>query len=75
MAKISASESVETQKPDINMIGERTQLEKGFTTNERLGKRLTYLLRYGAEKEGLEVSSSGRCRLSFKIKIWNNDSL
>ncbi|XP_072043347.1 uncharacterized protein [Amphiura filiformis] len=37
--------------------------ENGVTTNERLGKRLTYLLRYGAEKEGLEVSSKGFVKL------------
>ena len=31
----------------------------GVSTNERLGKRLTYLLRYGALKAGLQVSTNG----------------
>ena len=33
--------------------------KNGYIEDPRLGRRLAYLLRYGAEKEGLQVQESG----------------
>lgn len=45
---------------DDNKRDSSKQIKEQETWRERLSKRLTYILRYGALKEGVQVSDSGR---------------
>ena len=44
--------------------------EKKDMHAERLSKRMSYILRYGAKKEGLQVDDSGKCyRYSLSVFV------
>lgn len=42
------------------VINNFEEMNKPQKSNERLGKKMAYLLRYGAEKEGLAISQDGK---------------
>ena len=50
--------------PSPIMLSPRPRRKNGYIAAakvEQLGKRVTYLLRYGAVREGLDVHSGGKC--------------
>lgn len=57
-------EVISADKDDVKgSLKEKKEVE---LYRERLSKRLTYILRYGAKKEGLQMDESGKTILTYQ---------